>query len=640
MFIRRVRTRTTADGSRYYSCRLVENYRVGKRVRQRTLLNLGSQFDFPREQWPELTQRIEQILVGQDDILASFSDALEQCAQTTVNLLLKKYSRTELLAISGVTQEKETADKVKSGIDEKDLHTVDLNSVEHSNSRTVGGEALAHNAMLEVRLPERLESMGFNNSQVHAAMGNIVGRMLQPGSELSTHEWLQKRSGLGDLLDFEFEKQGLSALYRVSDLLWENHKEIEDYLYQQHVSMFDLEECITLYDLTNTFFEGSGKYNSLAEFGHSKERRSDCPLVTLALVLDGSGFSRRSRIFPGNISEPSTLQQIIEQLRSPIDPTVEEQENSGVQSLDLRPAPTIIMDAGIASEENILWLREHDYKYIVVSRKRHMEFDEECSVVVKERDNDTVRAMRVEREDGEIELYCHSQGKEAKEDAMQQRVSSRLEAELKYLAEGLQTPRRLKNAKKVTEKIGRLRQKYSRASRYYDISIDTDDKEKIATALHYKRITPESDDSNAHPGVYCLRSNQTQWDEQQLWSTYTMLTDLEAVFRSLKSELGMRPVYHQRTHRVEAHIFITLLAYNLVHQVRCKLKAQGIDDSWDKIRTTMSTQVRVTTSMRGETGKQIHIRRSCRPNTDQKKLLRALGLESLPGKTEKTIVTP
>jgi transposase len=643
MYIRRVRTRTTADGSRYYSFRLVENYRVGKRVRQRTLLNLGSQFDFPREQWPELTQRIEQILVGQDDMLVTFSDELEQQAQSTVNLLLKKYSQAELLAISGVTEEKKSADKVKPGIDGKDLQAVDLNSMEHSNSRTVGGEALAHNALLEARLPQCLESLGFNSSQVHAAMGNIVGRMLQPGSELSTHEWLQKQSGLGDLLNFEFEKQGLSALYRVSDLLWENHKEIEDYLYQQHVSMFDIQECITLYDLTNTFLEGSGKYNELAEFGHSKERRSDCPLVTLALVLDGSGFSRRSRIFAGNISEPTTLQQMIEQLRSPLDPTVEEQKNSGIdrnQSLDLRPVPTIIMDAGIASEENILWLQDHGYKYIVVSRKHHMEFDEERCVAVKERANDTVRAMRVEREDGEIELYCHSQLKEAKEDAMQQRVSSRLEAELKNLAEGLQLPRRLKSAKKVTEKIGRLRQKYSRASRYYDINIDIDEKGKTATALHYKRVTPDSDDPNAHPGVYCLRSNQTQWDEQQLWSTYTMLTDLEAVFRSLKSELGMRPIYHQKTHRVEGHIFITLLAYNLVHQVRCKLKAQGIHDSWDKIRTTMSTQVRVTTSMRGETGKQVHIRKSCRPSADQQKLLRALGLESLPGKTEKTIVTP
>jgi transposase len=140
--------------------------------------------------------------------------------------------------------------------------------------------------------------------------------------------------------------------------------------------------------------------------------------------------------------------------------------------------------------------------------------------------------------------------------------------------------------------------------------------------------------------LHCSSSNQVQWDEQQLWSTYTLLTDLEAVFRSLKSELGMRPVYHQKTHRVEGHIFITLLAYNLVHQIRCRLKAQGIHDSWDKIRATMSTQVRVTTSLRGEQGEQIHVRKSCRPSADQQVLLRALGLEWLPGKTEKTVVAP
>ena len=119
-----------------------------------------------------------------------------------------------------------------------------------------------------------------------------------------------------------------------------------------------------------------------------------------------------------------------------------------------------------------------------------------------------------------------------------------------------------------------------------------------------------------------------------------MLTDLEAVFRSLKSELGMRPVFHQKTHRVEGHIFITLLGYNLVHQLRYKLKEQGIHDSWETIRTTMRTQMRVTTSLRGEKGEQIHIRKSCRPNADQQQLLQALNLDWVPGKTEKVIVTP
>ena len=158
------------------------------------------------------------------------------------------------------------------------------------------------------------------------------------------------------------------------------------------------------------------------------------------------------------------------------------------------------------------------------------------------------------------------------------------------------------------------------------------------TALHYRRIECE-EDPNAHPGVYCLRTNRSEWDEAQLWRTYTLLTDLEAVFRSLKSELGMRPVYHQKTHRVEGHIFITLLAYNLVHQIRLTLKAQGINDSWETIRTTMSTQMR-TTTLRGAGGEQIHIRKSTYPNASQQILLRALGLGWHPGQTEKTIITP
>lgn len=644
MFIRRVKTRTTDNGSSYYSYRLVDSYRVADRVRQRTLLNLGSNFSFPREHWPELTQRIEQIVLGQQTILLSTPVELEQQAQSIVNLLLRKYSHAELLTAAGAEEDKKTPEERGQGEDGRDLHSVDLNSLEQSNSRTVGGEALALSTLFEVHVPECLESLGFNHNQLHAAMGNIAARMLLPGSELSTHDWLQKQSALGELLNFEYEKQGLSALYRASDLLWTHHEAIEDFLYKQHVALFEFEESITLYDLTNTFFEGTGKYNDHAAYGHSKERRNDCPLVTLALVLDGSGFSRRSRIFPGNVSEPATLKKMIEQLRSPVDPNDKEQEGDGEGknnlSLELRSLPTIVMDAGIASEENIQWLRDQGYPYIVVSRKRHMEFDEERCVAVKERGNDTVRAMRVERENGEVELYCHSQRKEAKEAAMKQRVSSRLEAELEHLAEGLHKPRRLKSAEKVCEKIGRLRQQYSRASRYYDITIETDEAKKKATAIHYKRIEPKAEDPNAHPGVYCLRSNQMQWDEQKMWSTYTMLTDLEAVFRSLKSELGMRPVYHQKTHRVEGHIFITLLAYNLVHQIRCKLKAEGIDDSWEKIRTTMSTQVRVTTRLRGEAGEQIHIRKSCRPNADQQQLLRALALEWLPGKAEKTVVTP
>ena len=655
MFIRRTKTRTTNTGEQYYSYRLVDTYRAAGRVRQRTLLNLGSGFYVPPEQWPALTQRIEQIVLGQPEVLLLFAPEVEREAQNIAAALLSKYAGSDLLLSpekgeAGIpaNPSSDEAHSPNQG-DERDWHRVDLQSLELINSRCVGGEAVALSALLDIKLDKQLDVLGFNRKQITAAIGNIIGRMVQPGSELSTHQWLQAHSALGELLDCDYSQQGLSALYRASDLLWKHHDEIESFVYHQHGALFEIAETITLFDLTNTFFEGTGKYNDHAAYGNSKEKRNDCPLVTLALILDGSGFSRRSRIFPGNVSEPSTLQQMIDTLRTPADagpaPPLEASERTtgalapSQQPLDLRNLPTIVMDAGLASEENIAWLREQRYPYIVVSRKRHLEFDEDQAVVVRAGEHDAVRAMRVECEDGEIELYCHSQRREAKERAIHERTSTRFEQALDHLAEGLDKPRRLKRAKKVCEKIGRLRQKYARAAKHYEINTELDDKGEKAIALNYRRIE-RADDPDAHPGVYCLRSNQTQWDEAQLWHTYTLLTDLEAVFRSLKSELGMRPVFHQKTHRVEGHLFISVLAYNLVHQIRLRLKAQGIGDSWETIRSTLSTQVRMTTCLRGEGGEQIHIRKSNYPNAAQQVLLRALGLSWNPGKTQKTIVAP
>jgi len=655
MFIRRTKTRTTENGEHYYSYRLVDTYRIADHVRQRTLLNLGSGFCFPREQWPELIQRIEDIILGRHRVLLPSPPEIEREAQNIAAQLLSKFDGSELLLHpnkAGADAQETPSAPDRAPQDGRDLHSIDLNSLELIDSRSVGGEAVALSALLKVKFDDKLKALGFNRKQISAAVGTIVGRMVQPGSELSTHQWLQQSSALGELLGCDYGGQSLSALYRASDLLWKHHDEIESYLYRQHCALFGIEETITLFDLTNTFFEGTGKYNALAAYGHSKEKRSDCPLVTLALVLDGSGFSRRSRIYPGNVSEPSTLRQMIDDLRAPVDPEQEQdpgeradeqtegtEKTPSQQPLDLHNLPTIVMDAGIATEDNIAWLREQGYPYIVVSRKRRLEFDAEKAALVKEDKNNSVRAMRIEREDGEIELYCHSELREAKENAINERYSTRLEQELDYLSDGLDKPRRLKSAKKVCEKIGRLRQKYARAAKNYEITTEYDADGKKAVALHYQRIE-RAEDPDAHPGVYCLRSNQIEWDEAQLWRTYVMLTDLEAVFRSLKSELGMRPVYHQKTHRVEGHIFITLLAYNLVHQIRLRLKGGGIDDSWETIRTTLSTQMRTTVSMRGEDGKQIHIRKSNYPNAAQQVLLRALDLPWNPGKTQKTIVTP
>jgi hypothetical protein len=390
---------------------------------------------------------------------------------------------------------------------EGDYQRVDLARVEVIRPRSVGAEHVALAALRRLGLDRQLVELGFNRHQLSAAIGTIIGRMVQPGSELATHQWLQQRSGLGELLDHDFSGMDLTRLYRVSDMLLAHRAALEAHLYRQERDLFSLAETITLYDLTNTFFEGTASGNPPAKRGHSQEKRTDCPLVTLALVLDASGFPKRSEVVAGNVSEPKTLEKMLGHLA-------------------LAPgavAPTVVLDAGIATEENLAWLTEQKYRYLVVSRERHQQFDPEAAVLIREAGDTQIRAQRVVDEvTGEVRLYCHSTRREAKERGIEQRFSTRLEAALAYLADGLMLPRRVKHYEKLLTRIGRLRQRHSRVARYYDIRLEKDEASGNATALVWTRIIPTED---TLPGVYCLRTNRTDWDESTLWNTYTMLTD-------------------------------------------------------------------------------------------------------------------
>jgi transposase len=245
-----------------------------------------------------------------------------------------------------------------------------------------------------------------------------------PGSELATHAWLQERSGLGELIDFDFNNLSLYGLYQVSDQLLKKKTAIEEHLYAKQRSLFDLQETITLYDLTNTYFEGQSKANGFGARGHSKEKWTDCPLVTLALVLDSSGFPRRSHVYEGNVSEPTTLAEMLRDLEKGGAPMVQK--------------PTVVMDAGIATENNVVWLRQEQYPYLVVSRKKHREFDEASAVVVKKDDECTVMVQKVfDEETQETLLYCHSSQREKKDQSIDDRVTARLDEGLQKLTNGL-----------------------------------------------------------------------------------------------------------------------------------------------------------------------------------------------------------
>ena len=600
MFIRCTTIKSNPSGEPYKTYRLVESERVNSNVKQRTILNLGRHFDIPKPQWSALSVRIEQLLSTQTPLFAfELNPELEALGQ--------RYA-AQILASRSVPSEQWGA-----------CESVSVDNLELVRPRRVGVEQLALHAVKQLKLDETLKALGFNGHQCAAALGNIIARMAYPASERASYDWLQKRSGLGDLIGYDFEGMGLDRLYQVSDLLWKHREALESHLYQQEASLFSFNETITLYDLTNTFFEGEASANPKAKRGRSKEKRHDCPLVTLGLVLDGSGFPRKSRLFPGNAGEPQTLQVMLE-------------------GLDGRSGSTVVLDAGIASAENIQWLIEQGYHYLVVSRKRKRHFDENKARVVKDIPGQTVKVQRVINKDtGEVELYCHSLPREKKEQAMQDRFAERLEAALQSLANGLKKKGTLKRYDKILERIGRLKEKYSSAAQHYDITVTPDAESDKAIAIQWTRL--EKPHSQAtHPGVYCLRTNLSDWDEDSLWNTYTTLTDLEAVFRSLKSELGLRPIYHHKEERVNGHIFITLMAYHLVQTLRYQLKAKGIHDSWQTLRTKMENQQRITVILRREDGKTIHLRKATRAEPHQKEIYDALGISPQPGDTQKTLV--
>ena len=503
----------------------------------------------------------------------------------------------------------------------EDIQQVDVNSLEFLRPRSVGVEHLAVSALQQLGLDVKLTELGLSGKQSAAILGNLVARVTAPKSELGTYKWLNNTSAVGELIDFDFSKIPLMALYRGSDVLLKHKDSIEAYLYQQERSLFEFEDVITLYDLTNTYFEGQATSNADAARGHSKEKRSDSPLVTLAIILDGSGFPKRSEIFPGNISEPGTLEVLLNAL------------HAGTTTHQ----PTVVLDAGIASEANITWLKEREYKYLVVSRKRTLPpVDFEKSEAIKDRDGKSeVRVERVINASGEVELYCHSLQREEKDRAIESQMAQRYEEALVRLNAGLSLKRTVKKYGKILIRLARLKQRYPRASQHYQVEVDHDEDSGLATEIRWSRIKSIDE---THPGVYCLRSNETEWDGNTLWRTYTIADGSRSGFRCLKSELGLRPIFHHKSSRVSGHLFICVLAYHLVHTVRSQLKHCGIDLSWEGIRRVMAPQQRVTTQLKRPDGRTLHIRKSPRAEHAQQEIYDSLGISSQLGRIEKVVL--
>lgn len=601
MYIRKATQTNSKTGKKYSNYRLAETYRnADGQVRQKALLNLGAHFAVPQEHWKALADRVEEIMSGQQ-VLFPLENGLENEAQNIAKLAAHRAAKNKIAAAEDAP--------------DSDYHTVDVNSLEHQQIRQIGAEYVGCETLKELGFEQLLLELKFNRKQVNLAIGSILGRLISPGSELATNKYLRTQSALDELLGCNFQDLPKDCLYDIADKLLAHKKIIEEKLFQTEKNIFQFDEVITLYDLTNTYFEGRNIENAKAAFGRSKEKRRDCPLVTLALVLDSSGFPKKSEIFAGNISEPKTLEHMI-------------------KSLESREKPIVVLDAGIASEENLIWLKDNGYKYISVSRKKKNTMPND-TVILQHEKNYLIKAKLVKNEDTlENELYYYSELKEKKEQGMRSQASLRYEDELKKLLLGLSKKNATKKYIKVVEKFGRLREKYKQISYTYDVKIIADEEKNNAVDIQWEHI----DDKQKAAGTYCLRSNCENLNEQTFWDIYIMLTELEAAFRCLKSELGLRPIYHQTTSRVDSHIFISVLAYHVLHTIRYKLKQHGINESWETVRSELRTHSRITSTMRCQNGKKLHIRKNSLPTPRQLELYRALNLSaSLPAKTEKTI---
>jgi transposase len=427
-------------------------------------------------------------------------------------------------------------------------------------------------------------------------------------------------------------------LYRISRKLHELRSPLEKYLSSKTNELFDLEDKILLFDLTNTYFEGRMVKSSIAQFGRSKEKRSDAKLVVLAAVVNTEGFIKYSSILSGNMADCKTLAGMIETLRANTSSSAKK--------------ATVVIDAGIATDENLKMIQENGYDYICVSRAALTKYSvaaDAQKITVRDNKNQTIELQRVEqKQNTDYYLKVDSHAKALKESSMENCFTERFEEELQKIAASLTKKGGVKQEDKVYLRLGRLQQKYPSAYRNYTFDIrvgePAEDAKKDAP-LPSKRIVVSmewtkneaSAKAKAH-GTYFIRTSLTGLTEELLWQFYNTIREIEATFRCLKTDLDLRPVYHKTDDNVMAHLHLGLLAYWIVNTVRFQLKKSGINSSWGEIVRIMNTQKAVTTTAQNIHEEVISIRKCSEPSEQVKNIYTALKYKHAPFARKKSVV--
>lgn len=618
MFVKQIKKKNKNADKQYVYYRLVHTYKIGNKVRHQNILSLGGLETLPKERHKALADRIEELVTGNTTSLFPDKEHFEDIETLAVHFAEKIIK--EKLFTTAPAKERNISKEISSNFQE-----VDLETIEQVDSKEIGGEWLVKQIFDKLGLAPILEGCGFDTPQVDIAQMLLTGKLLHPSSELEAERWLKENSGARELYS---TKEDISRyrLYNVAGAMYQNKEFIEKELYNNLCNLFSGRSKIVIYDLTNMYFTGQMQGSRKAQFGRSKQKQTGSRLIGLALSIDSLGFVRYSRFYKGNISEPETFEHMLSDVVCQLDTNGEK--------------PIVVMDAGIATEDNLKIIRssKYNYDYVCVSRsvpKEYNKLNEKTGCVTDNRGNEIeLTKATVEGKEDNF-LHIKSNQKLKKEESIDNKLTQRLESQLQDIKDKLHKKGTIKKAEKIHEKVGGIKAKLSKIGWLYTITYTQDKEKGIVTDINWHR----KKEREKPKGEYFLRYTNDAITETEVWDVYNMTRDVEAVFRCLKTDLKIRPIHHQKDKYIEPHLWLGILAYQIVNYTRRRLKENNINHSWTNIVEKMKSMQSSTVSVNNKENEKVYIKLCTRPTTEQKQIFDSHDFKHRPY-VRKTKVVP
>lgn len=574
----------------YTNYLLVETVSTPQGPRQRTICSLGDLSPGPRGKWLGLVGRIESALQGQ--VPLGGPDPLVDDIVGRIRAAGESQRSSDVVAV----------------------HT---DQVSLEKAREAGPVHVGHQFWKRLGLGEILKEIGLSARARLLSEVMVLNRLVAPCSEHAMPEWVE-HTALSDILRVDLSELSDTALYRNLDRLHPNRQVIETALAQREKSLFNLDDTYYLYDLTSTYFEGQCLKNPKAQRGYSRDKRPDCKQVVVGLVLDRDGFPKAHEVFEGNRQDRASLEEMLGLL----------EQRSGRWG-----GATVIVDRGMAYEDNLAQIKARGHHYLVASRQseRQAWFDEieddaGWQELIRQPSprNPAQKKSRVwiKRAETAEHLYvlCRSEGRKAKDEAIRLKQEKRLLADLARLRKRVEAGR-MQSPEKVYEALGRLKERYPRVARYWKMEYDT-----AKQRLDWQEDQTKKQRALRLDGAYLLKTDRKDLTAEEAWRLYILLTRVEDAFRDMKSPLSERPIFHQLQRRVETHIFLCVLAYHLLISIEKTFLDQAIHTSWATLREQLSTHQVVTTVLPTSDGNLLKIRRATTPESEHRLIYRVLAI--------------